>query len=138
MSHGLCHEFRCGVEDVVSCQIDDVDAAYGSLASLREIVAICERTYCQTLGVEFMHISDPGEKSWIQERIEGADKSISFTPNGKKAILNKLIEGEGFEQFLNVKYTGTKLLGIGVMHKSNSVPVFSQDEAIEISTMRRG
>src|SRR5580692_3402035 len=47
--------------------------------TLREIVAICERTYCQTLGVEFMHISNAAQKSWIQERIEGPDKEISFT-----------------------------------------------------------
>ncbi len=59
-----------------------------------------------------MHISDPEQKGWIQERIEGADKTISFTREGKKAILNKLIEAEGFEQFLNVKYTGTKRFGL--------------------------
>ena len=81
-------------------------------ASVRQIVDILKRTYCGTLGVEFMHISDPAQKAWIQERIEGADKSISFTAIGKKAILNKLIEGEGFENFLNVKYTGTKRFGL--------------------------
>src|ERR1700743_931116 len=63
--------------------------------TLREIVAICERTYCQTLGVEFMHISNAAQKSWIQERIEGPDKEISFTREGRRAILNKLIEAEG-------------------------------------------
>ena len=68
--------------------------------TLKEIVAICERTYCQTLGVEFMHISNAAQKSWIQERIEGPDKEISFTPEGRRAILRKLIEAEGFEQFL--------------------------------------
>ena len=81
-------------------------------ASVRQIVDILKRTYCNTLGVEFMHISDPGQKAWIQERIEGADKEISFTPEGKKAILNKLIAGEGFENFLNVRYTGTKRFGL--------------------------
>jgi 2-oxoglutarate dehydrogenase E1 component len=81
-------------------------------ATIRQITDILKRTYCGTLGVEFMHISDPEQKAWIQERIEGADKSISFTANGKKDILNKLIEGEGFEQFLNVKYTGTKRFGL--------------------------
>ena len=81
-------------------------------ATVRQIIDILKRTYCGTLGVEFMHISDPEQKAWIQERIEGADKSISFTKEGKKAILNKLIEGEGFEQFLNVKYTGTKRFGL--------------------------
>jgi 2-oxoglutarate dehydrogenase E1 component len=81
-------------------------------ATMRQILEILKRTYCSTLGVEFMHISDPQQKAWIQERIEGPDKSISFTPNGKRAILNKLIEAESFEQFLNVKYTGTKRFGL--------------------------
>src|SRR5919199_2555191 len=80
--------------------------------TIREIVAILDRTYCQTLGVEFMHISDPTEKAWIQERIEGPDKEITFTPEGKRAILNKLVEAEGFEKFLDLKYTGTKRFGL--------------------------
>ncbi len=81
-------------------------------ATIRQIVDILKRTYCHTLGVEFMHISDPVQKGWLQQRIEGADKEISFTPEGRKAILRKLIEGEGFENFLNVKYTGTKRFGL--------------------------
>src|SRR6478609_3315935 len=81
-------------------------------ATLREIVAICERTYCQTLGVEFMHISNGAQKAWIQERIEGPDKEISFTREGRRAILNKLIEAEGFEKFCDVKFTGTKRFGL--------------------------
>src|SRR5450432_2911793 len=81
-------------------------------SSLREIVAILRRTYCQTLGVEFMHISNAAQKSWIQERIEGRDKEISFTVQGKRAILNKLVESEGFEKFIDVKYTGTKRFGL--------------------------
>ena len=55
--------------------------------TMREIIAILERTYCQTLGIEFMHISDAKQKAWIQERIEGADKEIRFTREGKRAIL---------------------------------------------------
>src|SRR5882672_2787924 len=47
--------------------------------TMREIVAICQRTYCQTMGIEFMHISNAQQKGWIQERIEGPDKEISFT-----------------------------------------------------------
>ena len=81
-------------------------------ASMREIVAILQRTYCQTLGVEFMHISDPAQKAWLQERIEGKDKEITFTREGKRAILNKLVESDGFEKFLDVKYTGTKRFGL--------------------------
>src|SRR5215467_8404820 len=80
--------------------------------TLRQIEAILRRTYCQTLGVEFMHISDPRQKAWIQERIEGADKEITFTREGKRAILNKLVEAEGFEKFCDVKFTGTKRFGL--------------------------
>jgi 2-oxoglutarate dehydrogenase E1 component len=81
-------------------------------ASMREIVPILRRTYCQTLGLEFMHISTAAQKSWIQERIEGKDKEIAFTREGKRAILNKLAEAEGFEKFLDVKFTGTKRFGL--------------------------
>src|SRR5215475_2728081 len=80
--------------------------------TIREIVAICERTYCQTLGVEFMHISNAAQKAWIQERIEGPDKEISFTREGRRAILTKLIEAEGFEKFCDTKFTGTKRFGL--------------------------
>ncbi|RED28612.1 2-oxoglutarate dehydrogenase E1 component [Rhodopseudomonas thermotolerans] len=80
--------------------------------SLRDIVAICERTYCQTMGIEFLHISNGAQKAWIQERIEGPDKEISFTREGRRAILMKLIETEGFEKFCDLKFTGTKRFGL--------------------------
>src|ERR1700674_1967209 len=80
--------------------------------TLRDIVAILRRTYCQTIGVEFMHISDAAQKSWIQARIEGPDKEITFTREGKRAILQKLVEAEGFEKFSDVKFTGTKRFGL--------------------------
>ncbi len=81
-------------------------------ATVREMLAILQRTYCSTVGVEFMHVNDPEAKQWIQERMEGPDKEIRFTANGKKAILNKLVEAEGFEKFLDVKFTGTKRFGL--------------------------
>jgi 2-oxoglutarate dehydrogenase E1 component len=80
--------------------------------TLNEIVPILRRTYCQTIGVEFMHISDPAQKAWLQERIEGKDKEITFTREGKRAILNKLVEAEGFEKFCDLKFTGTKRFGL--------------------------
>src|SRR3954467_10998512 len=80
--------------------------------TMREIVAILRRTYCQAMGIEFMHISNAQQKGWIQERIEGADKEITFTREGKRAILNKLVEAEGFEKFCDVKFTGTKRFGL--------------------------
>ena len=81
-------------------------------ATIPEMIDILKRTYCSTMGVEFMHISDPEEKSWLQERIEGPDKGVDFTDMGKRAILQKLIEAEGFEQFIDVKYKGTKRFGL--------------------------
>jgi 2-oxoglutarate dehydrogenase E1 component len=81
-------------------------------ATMRQILGILQRTYCQHIGVEFTHITNPAQKSWIQERIEGEEKEIRFTVEGKKAILNKLIEAETFEKFSDVKYTGTKRFGL--------------------------
>jgi 2-oxoglutarate dehydrogenase E1 component len=81
-------------------------------ASLRQIIDILRRTYCGTIGYEFMHISSPEQKQWIQERIEGPDKEVEFTELGKKAILTKLVQAEGFERFLDKKYTGTKRFGL--------------------------
>src|SRR5436305_743437 len=81
-------------------------------ATMREVLAILRRTYCQTLGVEFMHISDPAQKAWMQERIEGRDKEIHFSREGKRAILNKLVEADGFEKFCDLKFTGTKRFGL--------------------------
>ena len=81
-------------------------------ATVRQILKILRRTYCRHIGYEFMHITSPAQKSWIQERIEGEAKDITFTAEGKKAILNKLIEAEAFEKFCDVKYTGTKRFGL--------------------------
>ncbi len=81
-------------------------------ATMRQIIAVVEKTYCDTIGVEFMHIADPEEKAWIQERIEGPGKEVSFTLEGKKAILAKLVEADTFESFLAKKYTGTKRFGL--------------------------
>ena len=82
------------------------------MASMREIVAIVKRTYCGTFALQYMHISNPEEATWLKERIEGFGKEIAFTREGRKAILNKLVEAEGFEKFLHVKYMGTKRFGL--------------------------
>jgi len=81
-------------------------------ATLYEILEIVRDTYCGKIGVEFMHVSDPEEKSWIQERIEAPKNHTDFTVNGKRAILQRLIAGEKFEQFLHKKYPGTKRFGV--------------------------
>ncbi len=82
------------------------------VASIREIVDIVKRTYCGTFALQYMHISDPEQSSWLKERIEGYNKEIRFTREGRKAILNKLVEAEGFEKYLHVKYMGTKRFGL--------------------------
>jgi 2-oxoglutarate dehydrogenase E1 component len=81
-------------------------------ASLRKIVEVVRATYCGSIGVEFMHIQDPAQKAWIQERIESIRNQPDFTVNGKRAILERLSAAEAFEQFLNKKYTGTKRFGL--------------------------
>ena len=81
-------------------------------ASMRQIIDIVKRTYCGTFALQYMHISDPEQAGWLKERIEGYGKEISFTREGRKAILNKLVEAEGFEKFLHVKYMGTKRFGL--------------------------
>jgi 2-oxoglutarate dehydrogenase E1 component len=81
-------------------------------ASMREIQEIVRRTYCGTFALQYMHISDPEQSAWLKERIEGYGKEIIFTREGRKAILNKLVEAEGFEKFLHVKYMGTKRFGL--------------------------
>ena len=82
------------------------------VASMRQIMGIVQRTYCGTFALQYMHISDPEQAGWLKERIEGFDKEIRFTREGRKAILNKLVEAEGFEKFLHVKYMGTKRFGL--------------------------
>jgi len=81
-------------------------------ATMREIQAILKRTYASTFALQFMHLTDPAPKSWLQQRIEGLGKEIQFTQMGRKAILNKLVQAEGFEKFLAIKYTGTKRFGL--------------------------
>ena len=82
--------------------------------TIREVLALLKRTYCGTLGIQFMHIAEPEEKTWLQARFEGADTFAQngFTREGKLAILYKLIEAEGFERFLHKRFPGTKRFGL--------------------------
>jgi 2-oxoglutarate dehydrogenase E1 component len=93
-------------------------------ATVREILELLKRTYCGTVGVQYMHITNPSEKAWLQRRIEGRDKEISFTKEGKIAILKKLIEAEGFEQFLAKRYPGAKRFGLD--GAESAVPALEQ------------
>ena len=81
-------------------------------ASVREILQFLKKTYCGPVGYEYMHISNPVERVWFRDRVEKDENALKFTNNGKDAILNKLIQAEGFEKFLHTKYVGTKRFGL--------------------------
>ena len=81
-------------------------------ATLRQIMERLRKTYCGKIGVEFMHISDPDQKAWIQERIEHIENHTEFTVTGRKMILERVGEAEGLERYLHVKFVGTKRFGL--------------------------
>jgi 2-oxoglutarate dehydrogenase E1 component len=81
-------------------------------SNIREILNFLKKTYCGPIGYEYMHISNPTERTWFRDRVEKPEDPLHFTKNGKEAILNKLIQAEGFEKFLHTKYVGTKRFGL--------------------------
>jgi len=81
-------------------------------STIKEILSFLRKTYCGKIGYEYMHISNPTERKWLRDRIEKDENSLQFTKNGKEAILNKIIQSEGFEKFLHTKYVGTKRFGL--------------------------
>ncbi|GAB2178094.1 2-oxoglutarate dehydrogenase E1 component [Dongia sp. agr-C8] len=90
-----------------------IDNVFGyQHATLRQIVHAVRETYCGSIGVEYMHIENPEQKKWLQQRIEGTRNQREFTPRGKQAILERLTAAEMFEKFLDKKYTGTKRFGL--------------------------
>ncbi len=81
-------------------------------ATLREIMQILRDTYCGSIAVEFMHIQDPEQKSWIQRRVEGAPWLNAADADSKRTILRQLTEAEGFEVFCQRRYVTTKRFGL--------------------------
>ncbi|MBS0520727.1 MAG: 2-oxoglutarate dehydrogenase E1 component [Proteobacteria bacterium] len=86
--------------------------ALGDSATLRQIMDRLRKTYCGKIGVEFMHISDPDQKAWIQERIEHIENRTDFTLEGRRAIMERVVEAEGLEKYLGIKFVGTKRFGL--------------------------
>jgi 2-oxoglutarate dehydrogenase E1 component len=93
----------------------DFDTVYhtGSLvgpreASLREILFALNRTYCETVGAEYMHISETAEKRWIQQRLEGVQSHPGLTDERRRWLLARLTAAEGIERYLHAKYVGQK------------------------------
>ncbi len=80
-------------------------------SNIKMILEFLRDRYCGSLGYEYMHIANPTERKWFRDRVEKSN-DFSFTQNGRKAILNKLIQAEGYEKFLHTKYVGTKRFGL--------------------------
>ncbi len=96
---------------------DDLDRAFhtfglpgGEILSLAEILEILRDAYCDSVGVEYMHIQSPEEKLWIQHHVEGVSKAM--TPEEKRHILSRLNAAEAFETFLHLRYVGQKRFGL--------------------------
>lgn len=81
-------------------------------ATLREIVDALEKTYCTSIGVEYMHIVDTAEKRWIQQRMESVRSHPNYSTDVKTHLLERLIAAEGLERMLATKYPGTKRFGL--------------------------
>ena len=109
-------ELQALVADLSDADIDRPVYLGGTLgmewATVREVVDTLRANYCGNVGLEYMHIADVEERRFLQDRMEGKDKGVDFTPQGKKAILNKVIEAEQWEKFLGRKYVGTKRFGL--------------------------
>jgi 2-oxoglutarate dehydrogenase E1 component len=84
----------------------------GEAATLRQIMDRLRKTYCGKIGVEYMHIADPDQRVWIQERIEHIENHTDFTVEGRRTILRRVVEAEGLERYLGVKFVGTKRFGL--------------------------
>src|SRR5688572_21436539 len=81
-------------------------------ATVGEMLTALKQTYCGTIGVEFLHLTNPEERDWVRDRIEEPRNKTEFSPEGKRAILQRMAAAEMFEQFLHKKYPGTKRFGV--------------------------
>lgn len=94
---------------------EDLDRTFYGLAfggverkTLREILLDLKKTYCGSIGVEYMHLQDPGERLWLQERMESTGNRPSPDREVRVRILNKLGQAALFEEFLHSRYLGQK------------------------------
>ena len=81
-------------------------------ATLRKIMDVLNETYCGTIGVEFMHIQDPEQKQWLMSRFRQTRNRPAYEKSQKVHFLKRLTSAEGFEKFLDTKFTGTKRFGL--------------------------
>ncbi|MCH2242095.1 MAG: 2-oxoglutarate dehydrogenase E1 component [Aquabacterium sp.] len=95
--------------------------------TLREILQALRETYCGSIGPEFMHITDPGEKRWWQQRLESIRSKPTFSAEKKKHILERLTAAEGLERYLHTKYVGQKRFSL----EGGESFIASMDELIQ-------
>lgn len=81
-------------------------------ATLREILEILQKTYCEKIGIEYMHIQNSEEKTWLQSKMEPIKNSPNFSNEFKLNILDKLIKAELFEHFIHNRFIGHKRFSI--------------------------
>jgi len=97
--------------------------------SLKDIVALCQNTYCGTLGIEYTHITDTRQRQWLQQRLEGAGGQFRPEPERRLRLLSKLAAAEGMEKYLHSKYVGQKRFSLE--GGESLIPLF--DELIQYS-----
>jgi 2-oxoglutarate dehydrogenase E1 component len=97
--------------------------------TLREIVQALRETYCGSIGTEYMHITDPTEKRWWQERLENVRAKPAFSVEKKKHILERLTASEGLERFLHTKYVGQKRFSL----EGGESFIAAMDELIQLA-----
>jgi 2-oxoglutarate dehydrogenase E1 component len=95
--------------------------------TLREILKSLRETYCGTIGAEIMHITEPVEKRWWQERLESVRGKATYTADEKKHILDRLTAAEGLERYLHTKYVGQKRFSL----EGGESFIASMDELIQ-------
>ncbi len=105
-SHGLSLSDRDTIFQTGNLQIGKSEATLG------EIVDVLEQVYCQSIGIEYMHIVDSNQKRWIQQRLEEARGQFGFSGEQRSAILERLTAAEGLEKYLGNKYVGAKRFGL--------------------------
>ncbi|WP_304129812.1 multifunctional oxoglutarate decarboxylase/oxoglutarate dehydrogenase thiamine pyrophosphate-binding subunit/dihydrolipoyllysine-residue succinyltransferase subunit [Ignavibacterium album] len=110
-----------------------ITGGFGGLktATLRQILTILHKTYCEKIGVEYMHIQSPAEKVWLQSKMEPSKNTPDFDVNIKKHILKKLIQAESFEHFLHNRFIGHKRFSLEGSETLIPVLDFLLNEAAE-------
>ncbi|EIJ43988.1 2-oxoglutarate dehydrogenase, E1 component [Beggiatoa alba B18LD] len=98
-----------GLTDADMNTVFDTGSLYGkNRATLKEIIALLQKTYCRSIGAEYMHITDTKQKRWLQERLEGTLATPSYVSEEKKRILDKLTAAQGIEDYMHTQYVGQK------------------------------